>query len=96
VLDAGGSVLPPYVTEFNPAGCSYLQVAFKYNENSTENLTDFVDIQLDSPARSAEEQQQLLNAVLVSFMTSRSVQLYVRDDLCSISGGRVAVGVVVK
>ena len=55
----------------NPAGC---------------DLVDVVDLQLDVPGRSAEEQRQMLNAINLAFMTGRNVKFYVRDDLCSTVG----------
>ncbi len=42
-----------------------------------------LDIQLDAPGRSAEEQRLLLNAVYLAFMTNRNVRLHIRDDICS-------------
>jgi hypothetical protein len=83
------------VLNFNPAACTDLQAFFTGNGAAAATLYDHFDIQLNTASRSAEEQEQLLNAVLVSFMTSRNVRLYVRDDLCSSSDGRVAAGIVV-
>jgi len=84
------------ILEFNPATCTQLQMSLNgFSGNSTSTLIDYFDIQLGATSRSAEEQRQLLNAVLVSFMTSRSVQLYVRDNLCSSTNGRVAAGILV-
>jgi len=82
------------VLNFNPATCTDLQAPF--NGNSTSESTDYFDIQLNTPGRSADDQQRLLNAILLSFITSRSVRLYVRNDLCTNSGGRVATGIVVN
>lgn len=68
----------------NPAGC---------------DLVDVVDLQLDVPGRSAEEQRQILNAINLAFMTGRNVKFYVRDDLCSTVGSssrlRIVTGVQV-
>lgn len=67
----------------NPAGCTV--------------GPDTIDLQLDVPNRSLEEQRQLMNAINVAFMTRRNVQFYVRDDLCSTAATsariRIAVGV---
>jgi len=82
----GLNILRLTVTGFNtnPAGC---------------DAVDFVDIQLDAPGRSAEEQRLLVNAANLAFMTNRFVKLYIRDDVCSISGTsfrvRVAGGIAV-
>ena len=82
----GLNILRLTVTFFNtnPAGC---------------DIADFVDIQLDAPGRSAEEQRLLVNAANLAFMTNRFVRLYIRDDICSISGTalrfRVASGIAV-
>jgi len=81
------------VLSFNPATCTDLQ--FGFNGNSTGEQTDYFVIQLNAPGRSAEEQRRLLSTILSSFMTSRNVRLYVRDDLCSSTGGRVAAGISV-
>ena len=82
------------VLDFNPATCTSLQAGF--NGNSTSEPTDYFDIQLNAPGRSAEDQRRLLSTILFSFMTGRSVRLYVRDDLCTNSGGRVAAGIAVN
>lgn len=67
----------------NPAGCV--------------SGPSFVDVQLDTGGRSAEEQRQILNAINMAFMTGRNVRLLIRDDMCSTaatsSNLRVAVGV---
>ena len=82
----GLNILRLTVTGFNtnPAGC---------------DAVDFVDIQLDAPGRSAEEQRLLVNAANLAFMTNRNVRLHIRDDICSISGTtlrlRVASGIAV-
>jgi hypothetical protein len=89
-----GEVLDTEVLNFNPATCTSLQAGF--NGNSTGEPTDYFDIQLNAPGRSAEDQRRLLNMILLSFMTGRSVRLYVRDDLCTNSGGRVAAGIAVN
>jgi hypothetical protein len=88
-----GEVLDTEVLNFNPATCTDLQVRYVGNGAAAPILYDYFDIQLNTASRSTEERRQLLNAVLVSFMTSRNVRLYVRDDLCSSSGGRVAAGI---
>jgi hypothetical protein len=88
-------VLDTEVLNFNPAGCSDLQAGFIASGAAAPTLYDYFDLQLNAASRSAEEQRQLLNAVLLSFTTSRNVGLYVRDDLCGSSGGRVAAGIVV-
>lgn len=95
VLDS--ETLDTEIFGFNPATCAQLQMSVgAYSGSSTPTLIDYFDIQLNAASRSAEEYRQLLNAVLVSFMTSRNVRLYVRDDLCASSGGRVAAGIVVE
>jgi len=82
----GLNILRLTVTGFNtnPAGC---------------DTADLVDIQLDAPGRSAEEQRLLVNAANLAFMTNRNVRLHIRDDICSISGTtlrlRVASGIAV-
>ena len=92
---ADSEVLDTEVLNFNPAVCTDLQVRYIGNGAAAPALYDYFDIQLGAASRSVEEQRQLLNAVLVSFMTSRSVGLNVRDDLCSSSNGRVVSGIVV-
>jgi hypothetical protein len=89
-------VLDTEVLNFNPAGCGDLQALYQASGAEAPTAYDYFDIQLTAASRSAEEYRQLLNAVLVSFMTSRNVRLYVRDNLCGSSGGRVAAGIFVN
>lgn len=72
---------------FNPANCA----------NGS-----FIDIQLDAPGRSAEEQRQMLNALNMAFITRRQVAFAILDNpadpaSCSTAGTgssiRIATGV---
>lgn len=85
-----------------PEGINILRIqvqpAFIDNPAACD-LVDVVDLQLDVPGRSVEEQRQMLNAINLAFMTGRTVKFYLRDDLCSTVGTssrlRVVVGVQV-
>jgi hypothetical protein len=79
--------------DFNPAGCSGLTTS--YNISGTNVTTHYFDVQLGTAFRSAAEQSQLLNEIYAAFATSRGVQLYVRDDLCTTADSRVATGMKV-
>lgn len=79
--------------DFNPAGCSGLTTSYKIS--GTNVTTHYFDVQLDAANRSAAEQSQLLNEIFTAFATSRAVQLYVRDDLCTTADSRVASGMKV-
>lgn len=94
VLDS--ETLDTEVRNFNPATCVDVQSDFLANGAAAPAKYDYFDIQLNASGRSAEEQTRLLNAVVASFVTSRDVRLYVRDDLCSSAGGRVVAGIVVQ
>jgi hypothetical protein len=72
---------------FNPANCTDL---------------DFVDIVLDAPGRSVEEQRQMLNEINMAFITRRQIAFLILDDAadpasCSTAGTsgsiRIATGV---
>jgi len=91
VLDS--ETLDTEILNFNPASCTQLQSGYVASGAAAPTNYDVFDVQLNAAARSTEEQRQLLNAVLVSFTTSRKVRLYVRNDLCSSSGARVVAGI---
>lgn len=72
---------------FNPANCTDL---------------DYVDIQLNTPGRSVEEQRQMLNEINMAFITRRQIAFLMLDDAadpasCSTAGTsnsiRIATGV---
>jgi hypothetical protein len=84
------------ILNFNPASCTQLQFGYVASGAAVPTQYDVFDVQLNPAGRTAEEQRQLLNAVLASFVDSNDVQLYVRDDLCTSSGGRVVAGIVVN
>ena len=88
--------LDTQILNFNPAACTHLQSAYLSSGTAAPTLYDVFDLQLNPASRSADEQRQFLNAVLASFATSRNVRLYVRNDLCSSSGGRVVAGITVN
>lgn len=80
--------------DFNPAvACSSLTVPFRLF--GTNAQTQYFDVQLGEAGRSATEQRQLLNEAYAAFVTGRAVRLSVRDDLCTMTGGRVASGIQV-
>jgi hypothetical protein len=65
---------------YDPAGCG----------------SEFIDVQLDAPDRSAEEQRELVDSIHAAFLTSRNIYFLIRDDICSQRKGakaRLAVGV---
>jgi len=66
----------------NPAGC-------------TATGGRIVDIQLNAPSRSPEEQQLLLNALYLAYMTNRNVRLRISDAICSSAGTSASYPVVV-
>jgi len=102
---AAGSALSPItriVSVVSLEGLDVLRIgiqSFGLNPAGCDSGVDVIDVQLDVPGRSAEEQRQLLNAVNLAFMTRRNIRFYIRDDLCSTAGTssrlRVAVGVQV-
>ena len=71
-----------------------VQPAFTDNPAGCDVGPDVVDLQLDVPGRSAEEQRQILNAINLAFMTGRNVKFYIRDDLCSTAGSSSRIRVV--
>jgi hypothetical protein len=87
--------IDPEILAFNPGACAELQSGFISSGTAGPAPYDVFDVQLEPSGRSPEEQRELLKIVLASFMTSRKVRLYVRDDLCSGSGERVVAGIVV-
>lgn len=102
---SAGSQLSPVtriVSLFAVDGSGVLRIQiqnFGFNPGACDAGPDVIDVQLDAPGRSAEEQRQLLNAVNLAFMTGRDIRFYLRDDLCSTAGTssrlRVASGVQV-
>lgn len=76
---------------FNPASCVSLEVDF--NLTGFDVRTQYFDVQLNNSERSVAEQRQLLIAIYTAFATGRNVSLLVRDDLCTMSNGRVAAGI---
>ena len=83
--------VPPF--DFNPAGCSDLTTSF--NMSGSNVPTHVFDVLLGTVGRSVAEQRQLVNEIHAAFITSRAVQLYVRDDLCTPMGGRITTGIQV-
>lgn len=84
----------------NGSGVLRIQIQnFSFNPGACDAGPDLIDVQLDVPGQSTEEQRQLLNAINLAFMTGRNVKFYLRDDLCSTAGTsshlRVATGVQV-
>jgi len=81
--------------DFNPGSCPRLTTRWDFAGDNGNEDTQFVDVALDVPGRSATEQQQILNEIFAAFATSRNVKLFVRDDSCTAIGGRVASGITV-
>jgi hypothetical protein len=80
--------------DFNPAVvCTDLIDTFTLLGTNTQ--THYFDVQFGEASRSATEQRQLLNEIYAAFATGRAVKLSVRDDLCTMVGGRVVSGIQV-
>lgn len=77
---------------FNPAGCASTLIAAINPNGKNTYSAQYFNIPLDFMDHSEAEQRHLLNNSFVALISSRSVRLYVRDDICTDKGSRVVSG----
>jgi len=76
---------------FNPANC--ISTVIPVNSNGKNGGdAQYFSIPFGTVDHSAGELRQMLNQSFTALITSRSVRLNVRDDICTNEGGRVVSG----